>query len=370
MSGDALEALHEAVEAAEEQRFKRGHERYPFRRTVPVRFPSSGSATLPLAGHDLSSGGMGLLHSAFVHPGSACTVMLPNTFGQYTVIEATVCRCAHFRGLVHTLGVKFKTPINVRQHVALDPHRGEFMLGSVDPGQLCGNLLLVEDGEMDRKLVTHYLRGTRLKPIVVDSMAKAMEQAAAAAIDVVVLDYDLPDGKGDELARKLTSKGVVAPIVLVSAHPAAHVREVAKGARIAAVLSKPFDESTLLRALGEFLLMTRDDLSEAGGPVVSTLAPDSAEFALVNDFVQRLHQLADQLAKAQEENELPLVRKLALSFKGSAAALGFPSVSAALGEVEKQIHSTGSLEESVASIRTLIDLCKRAKSSGSPGTRV
>lgn len=67
---------------------------------------------------NLSSGGVGFLHGAFVHPGTPCDIMLSKLTGEPELIHGVVARCELASGRVHLVGVKFNAPIDTRRFIA------------------------------------------------------------------------------------------------------------------------------------------------------------------------------------------------------------------------------------------------------------
>lgn len=61
-----------------------------------------------------------------------------------------------------------------------------------------------------------YLAGADVT--VVSSLAEAERAATQRSFDAILADYDVKDGNGTELVRRLREKGIKAPIVAVSAH--------------------------------------------------------------------------------------------------------------------------------------------------------
>ena len=69
----------------------RTYARWPFRRTaikVNIFHPGGSEVSLKLACRNLSRGGVGVLHTAYIHPGSTCTVELPNETGSCDRIDS------------------------------------------------------------------------------------------------------------------------------------------------------------------------------------------------------------------------------------------------------------------------------------------
>lgn len=61
---------------------------------------------------DLSKGGLGFFHRAYVHPGTKCTINGAMSDGQPICMKGEVVRCEHVSGTVHTVGVKFEMEID------------------------------------------------------------------------------------------------------------------------------------------------------------------------------------------------------------------------------------------------------------------
>jgi DNA-binding response OmpR family regulator len=66
--------------------------------------------------------------------------------------------------------------------------------------------------------------------VVVPTIAAAKERIQASRFDVVLVDYDLDDGKGDELVRWLRSIDLDAKVVAVSARDLGNEALIAAGA--------------------------------------------------------------------------------------------------------------------------------------------
>ena len=79
------------------------------------------------------------------------------------------------------------------------------------------NILFVENHAVfAANVVREFL--SRHTVTVVPSIAAARQARVAASFDVVLIDYDLDDGKGDEFVRELRAAGDRVVIVGVSSH--------------------------------------------------------------------------------------------------------------------------------------------------------
>ena len=79
-----------------------------------------------------------------------------------------------------------------------------------------------------RTVVAEFLAG--LQVTIAPSLAEARRQFMVGPFDVVLVDFDLDDGKGDELVRELRAAGFAGKIVAISAHAQGNARLLAAGA--------------------------------------------------------------------------------------------------------------------------------------------
>jgi CheY-like chemotaxis protein len=68
-------------------------------------------------------------------------------------------------------------------------------------------ILLVEDDEQSRRMMSLLLSGVGYEVTAAQSIANALEAAKSADFDCVIADIGLPDGSGLELMRALLARG-------------------------------------------------------------------------------------------------------------------------------------------------------------------
>jgi len=108
-------------------------------------------------------------------------------------------------------------------------------------------ILLVEDDDLNQRLVRTVLarsgdpvlRGACL--VQAASLAEARAALASGAVDVVLLDMNLPDGNGLSLAAEGRRAGSGGPAVVVLTGAAPERRDAALAAGCTAVLGKPYE---------------------------------------------------------------------------------------------------------------------------------
>jgi hypothetical protein len=197
--------------------YTRTFARWPFRRTalrVTIFHPGGSEVVLKLACRNLSRGGVGLLHTAYLHPGSACTVELPNESGSIDRVDGAICRCVHRRGTLHEIGVKFNREVDVARYVRREMDYTP-AIECVDPGQLSGSILCVDPLDADVEHVRAALRDTRLSLRHVRTGAEALAENANA-FSVLIIERSLPDMFGLEVLKSMRASKVTTPALMVS----------------------------------------------------------------------------------------------------------------------------------------------------------
>ena len=97
------------------------------------------------------------------------------------------------------------------------------------------NILYLENHAVFAEQVTRqFLRAHHVT--VVPSLASARSALASGDVDLVLSDYDLDDGKGEEFVRECRATRPRLPVIAVSSHEAGNAALVAAGA--SAVCSK------------------------------------------------------------------------------------------------------------------------------------
>jgi CheY-like chemotaxis protein len=362
---ERLRQLMEADLAAGSTASNREYKRWPFDR-IPVKMetthPGGAVTCLPYACRNLSRGGIGLLHSAFVHEGTKCVVILPHPERGEIKIPGKIVRVRHVTGKVHEIGVKFDMPVDVRRVLRLDPSEGGFMLEKVNPEHLKGSLLYIEDSELDRSLVRHFLSESNLDLTPAKTAAEAMERAAADEPDVILCDLDLPDMNGLELFKKLRAAGISAPFVLISADPTSSTRIGPNDPKPENFLVKPTTKERLLSTLGEILLL-EGQRSTSRSAIATSLEESDPLRSQVPSFIGEVARMAELLSKAIETKDAQIARRLAFQIKGSAPTLGFATLGEIASGAYTAVTSSMSVEEAERELKILLAACKRLRAA-------
>ncbi|MFT3685940.1 MAG: response regulator [Phycisphaerales bacterium] len=364
MKASDLQKLHEELEAASQGASNaRKCIRLDYvQLSVRVELHQAGGVVISLqfAARNISTEGLGILHNAYVHSGTRCVVHLKHLNGHDVAIDASAVRCRHVRGLVHEVGLRFNSPINVRDFIKVDPMEGSFTLEHVDPKRLKGSLLHVDDASMDRRLLQHYLSETAMKVTSVETGKEAIEKASEG-FDAIIVDNDLADMTGLDVAGTLRAKGVTVPILMLTADTRPETKQGARNARVSALIPKPTNKAVVLQALAEFLIIDNTGETETGGALITTLCPADPTFRFVPEFIEELRRFGEKINAAVTTEDAAAARRICYQLKGAAPALGFAAIGESATAAMNAIDKFGTVADCGKQLRALVSLCNRAK---------
>ncbi|MDD2662915.1 MAG: ATP-binding protein [Dechloromonas sp.] len=144
-------------------------------------------------------------------------------------------------------------------------------------------LLVVDDSPEGRLLLRSLLEPLGFTIAEAANLAETRDRLAAGTIDLVLLDWFLPDGEGIDLVRQLRARPGSPALVMLTANALAESRDEALAAGVDAFLSKPFAPAELLRTLADVLglALTPAETPPADGDAVADwladLAPEARE---------------------------------------------------------------------------------------------
>jgi hypothetical protein len=323
LSDRDLSELLQRLDATEskEANARRVFSRWAFRQpsvTIRLQHPGGSEVELRLACRNLSQGGVSLLHSGYVHPGTQCSVTLPRLAGGAVDIAGEITRCLHRRGMLHELGVRFNNPINI--HLFIDATRNTdfHVLEHVKPQTVFGRLLLVEDCPLNTKIVKHYLRETKLQITAVATAADGIN-AAADGFDIILTDWSLPDMSGVKMLTQIREGGITTPAIIITADPVGAIKEGLAELPNVAVLAKPITQEQVLRAVAERVMDRK-----AASPTETTKS--GGTMSLSSDLLSSMREQAEVLNKAARNKDVKAALPICFMLIGAAAPMGHPQL--------------------------------------------
>jgi hypothetical protein len=292
---DVLDHLDrtQSAEAAKRRTFSR----IPYRRTsvvLAVRTPAGVDTLTKVACRNLSSGGISLLHSAFLHPGSICVVVLEHPLHGNMPVKGKVARCQHRGGLMHEIGIRFDEQINPRDFIDTDVP--VLTLESVHPDKLTGTIVHFSPDTEHRQFVRHVLRDLPINLKSVSSMDDLLQQVQRGVDAIFFQPGNL--SHIDTQIRELQSRTTNAICILVPVEQLP--LQLGTADFRVMTLGWPVDQLKLQSTLAEMLLVL------APGVTRDAVNPNNETMSRITTLAKTLTPLADDssagpLAKALSE---------------------------------------------------------------------
>ena len=251
---------------------------------------------------------------------------------------------------------------------------------------LPGRILLAEDGEENRQLISYHLKkaGADLEIAENGQIALEMIEAAAAQgrpFDLLLTDMQMPEMDGYTLAKTLRSRGYRIPTVAITAHAMADDREKCLNAGCHDCLTKPIAKNTLISTCWKWMEIAKDPSIPLHSTTVlpeitvtmksdvvrvlrSELADDQEFAPLINKFLQNLKTKVKQMSECLITKRLDDLASLAHQLKGAGGGYGFPTITDAAKLVEQRAKTEVDIEQIATAVSELTSLCQRAIASG------
>lgn len=112
-------------------------------------------------------------------------------------------------------------------------------------------ILLVDDDPAVRAMLSRVLAGEGFLVLPAANGNQAIDIAARRAVDLVLLDLNMPHKNGWDTFQQLTRENPSLPVIIITARPNQLFPALASGA--GALMEKPLDLPRLLRAMRELL---------------------------------------------------------------------------------------------------------------------
>lgn len=212
------------------------------------------------------------------------------------------------------------------------------------------NVLVVDDNRVNRALIAAQLADLGAHADHADGGQRALDACARGDYDALLLDLQMPDIDGFEVAARLAAGGRRPLIVAVTANAQQALVRMPYRAGFDAVLVKPVVQAALARALAALVAERRDaerSVAALDPEIVTMLAEDLPAQA---DAVHRALDAGDRAALAATLHDLV----------GTAAACGFDALKAAAERVRKQAADGAPADDAVARLSTALAVVRGA----------
>jgi CheY-like chemotaxis protein len=356
---EALQQLLDKLDALDGNDFRnrRSSARCSYRKLdVPIRVhhPGGSTSVKAVATRNLSANGIGFLYTSFLHNGTRVEAVLKRRLGGEDTIQGKVVFCAHVAGVFHQVGIRFNEKIFPKLYLDPGSYDEVDSEAPTDVASLAGRVLYIDDQEMDRALMKHHLRGTKIEFFSCPGEKEAVELVQSQQFDVIMCDLNLESGPGEAAIKAVRNAGYGGPICLTTAETSPSRLKTAQDAGAAAVLAKPYEQSKLLSILSGWLSTVNK-----AEMIVSSLAAQADMKEMLEKYVDGVHELVKEIQHSADQENLDRLRVLCMNLKGSGSGYGFATLSEAAKEAVKSLDATMSAAESAIQVQRLIDICRR-----------
>jgi CheY-like chemotaxis protein len=211
-------------------------------------------------------------------------------------------------------------------------------------GTTLGNILLVEDNEVNQRLLSRLLSDGGFDVTLAENGAVALEILSEKTFDLILMDLQMPVMDGYEAIRYIKEDPNLSgiPIVALTAHAMKKDKKRALGAGCVGFLTKPIKKDALMAEIATHTGITPVE----NGP--KTIHLDSME-AIYQDYVKGLPEELERITLATARRDFLTVRRIGHDLKGISGAFG----QNAIGETGREIELAAK-EERQELLQTLI----------------
>ncbi len=225
-------------------------------------------------------------------------------------------------------------------------------------------VLVVEDGETNRRLISLVLRRAGVEVEMANNGQEGVDAALACEFDAILMDMQMPVMDGYTAASRLRTAGFAGPIIALTAHAMKGDEERCLEAGCSDYLTKPIEAPRLLAKLasvrGEVApeeVEGADDAVTSDALIASALPTDDEEFyEVAESFLAKYSDELEAMSDALDAADWESLRRSAHWLKGSGGTAGYQIVSDAARDLENSLKGSpnaDAVRPKVAQLRKL-----------------
>jgi CheY-like chemotaxis protein len=228
-------------------------------------------------------------------------------------------------------------------------------------------ILIADDVAEIRELTRIILQKNGANVVCCANGQETLEKISHEKYDIILLDLNMPDMHGFEVARKIRLS-LINKTVYVIALTASTLADLANKHIEAGFddhLEKPVRPESLLRKIRLILLKNKQIESASMGQEITSNYTDDPDYQkTIERFINQLPAIVSEIKSDLETGHIGDISGKVHSLKGLGGMAGFPVISDKAGQIEKTIKSA-QMDEQVDSLRKqvneLICLCQKTK---------
>jgi len=193
------------------------------------------------------------------------------------------------------------------------------------------SVLLVEDNELNQKLVAQMLINYGFEVITAANGLECLNILQYKHIDIVLMDMQMPIMDGYEATRLIRENKNWAqlPIIAITANSMSIDRDKCLACGCSSYLAKPFKSEALVREIKTYL-KNQFIKEKNADPLSQQLIAD-----LLPEFMEMLGEILIDLEEAIDLKNVDSIKSISHSLKGTAGMYGFMQISELAAYIEK-----------------------------------
>ena len=181
-------------------------------------------------------------------------------------------------------------------------------------------VLVVEDNALNRAVANAFLNRHGVVISEAHDGIQALEIISNDKYDLVLMDIQMPTIDGIEACKIMRSKGIILPIIALTANAQQSERAKCQSAGMDDYLVKPFEELEIIQTLSKYfrkkekndsaMISTFNTLPSFGLDRIKDLVGEDPEVvnSIVQLFVREGTRIANELVKAIDEQDIGVIR--------------------------------------------------------------
>lgn len=235
--------------------------------------------------------------------------------------------------------IGFKIPLEIAQEITLDIQNEHILAHDPDIAAveelsaefITISVLLVEDNELNQKLVAQMLLNYGFEVITANNGLECLNILHRKDIDIVLMDMQMPLMDGYEATRIIRANHTwdELPIIAITANSMSNDREKCLACGCSSYLAKPFKSEALVREIRTYLknrFIKGKNFDSLSQQLIADLLPE---------FVEMLDEMLNDLKDAIDMKNLEGVKNISHGLKGTAGMYGFIQISELAAYIEK-----------------------------------
>lgn len=239
--------------------------------------------------------------------------------------------------------------INSFDEIHRDYSDKQFKDSEIVSTALKGKVLLAEDHQDNRKLISRILERMGLEVVCVENGELAVQAMLEHEFDLVLMDIQMPVMDGEEALNIILTTGVTVPIIALTANTMRHEVDRYLKLGFRDHLGKPIDRSVFAKKVAHYL----------NAPKVKEVTLPQDEFAQLQEkYISGLHEQKVQILNLAKYQDFEGLAKAVHTVKGTAGMFGCENIykHAILLDEALKLNQTTKLDKLVTELVNSIEL--------------